>query len=163
MSFNTKSLERAATLRPEKLGAWFEDELKPIFKNMQEHMGLYYHRFIDSKAAGNLVADQPADFMLKTKKGAFLIEVKASRRHKSLIGGLSSLMRKEQAVHLRMWDRADGDSLVIFINVPSGHVEIWEGYYVGLHRSKGQRLKEDYILRSCSAANLEKELLDILF
>ena len=163
MSFEKRSLERAAKLPSEKLGAWFEDELKKLFKDLQGHMPCMWHRFTDSKAAGNYVRAQPGDFLLASPTGVYLLEAKASGRYKTLVSGLSNLMKKEQAVPLRLWNRAKQRGFVFFINVPSGAVEIWDGYYVAVHRSRGHKLGTEGRLKVVDGKDLRFALIDLLF
>jgi hypothetical protein len=57
-------------------GKYLEDAFQGAFD--KKNPELWFHRFADSKAARNLIGEQPADFLVATVRGgAFLLECKS--------------------------------------------------------------------------------------
>ncbi|RKX64030.1 MAG: hypothetical protein DRP42_07055 [Tenericutes bacterium] len=143
-SVSAAAMRKACNLSPHLLGAWWEEALKSHFDYIKATRPFYWHRFPDSKAAGNLIAEQPADFIVASPpSGAMLVEAKASAAHDSLRSCLSKNVSTGQALHHRMWARAGQESMFIFIGVSKPVVEIWNGKYVADCRASGARLKAD--------------------
>ena len=163
MAIDKRALEKAKTMRSEKLGSWFEGHVQEELAYFQECKPLMFHRFPDSKAAGNLIAVQPSDYLVGTPLDAFLLECKASKTHESLKGCLASNVTKEQAVKHFLWHRCKHSSLFVFISVKTGMVEMWNGQYVAEHRRKGLRMTEEGIISLASCFYLRDHLYDTLF
>lgn len=144
--FAAKTLQIARGFSSEELGAWFEDQVQNVLAWMLANTRFVYHRLPDSKSAGSLIARQPADFMIGSKHSGFaLLEVKASGKHTSLRGCLSSNLSKGQAALISLWDRADQKTLVLFLSVHPifgqyGLLELWHGGHVSEQRKKGKPL-----------------------
>lgn len=132
------ALNKAKTMPPHKLGAWWEDQLKDHFTFLQATERFYWHRFPDTKSCGNFVADQPADFLVCSAGSGMLLEAKASAKHDSLRSCLSNNVSGTQALHHRLWARAGGSSMFVFLGVSTDTVEIWDGAYVANHRTEGK-------------------------
>ncbi len=65
------------------IGKDFEKMLEGIFSTLTQTHSFKMHKFVDSHAAGNTVAAQPADYLLASHKGLFYCEAKASTKNKN--------------------------------------------------------------------------------
>ena len=64
------------------IGKDFEKMLEGIFSTLTQTHSFKMHKFVDSHAAGNTVAAQPADYMLARDRSLFFCEAKASTKNK---------------------------------------------------------------------------------
>ena len=126
--------------RSQIIGKWLEDKVKEAMDYLKKEYPCNYYRFPDSKAARNYLPKQPGDHLFLADGFAVLVEEKCSETHDSLRGGFSSLWKKSQAAEHRKWHRAECPSWVIFCNYNSEDVEIWDGEYIAMARSKGDRI-----------------------
>ncbi len=62
----------------QEIGKRFERDLETAFRGMQKEFGFKWHRFTDTHEAGNVVREQPADYLVATPSGLALVEAKAS-------------------------------------------------------------------------------------
>lgn len=114
-----------------------ESAVRVELANAQETRPLVYHRFLDTKAAGNMVSPQPADFIACFRGNSTLIEVKFSQAHESLKSCFSGSVRAGQLASARIWVRAGAKYVFLFYSKLGGIVEIWDGIYAAECRSKG--------------------------
>ena len=143
------------------LGYDFQDRVQKAIFEIQEFQPAMAHRFVDSKAAGNLISAQPGDHMLLRPGAAWLIEEKHSTIHESLRNGLSSMFKDQQPAQHFKWHRAGHPSLVIFCYQMS-MVEFWDGKLVTKKRMEGTRLlKSDQPISRVPLCDL-KETLDLI-
>lgn len=102
-----------------------------------------WHRLTDTKAAGNIVARQPSDFIACHLGNTVLIEAKFSEAHDSLRGCFSNAVKSHQLASARIWTRAKARYIVLFHSSLSGITEVWEGLYAAECRAKGAKLSLD--------------------
>lgn len=102
---------------------------------LERHYKSTFLRLYDSKSAGygsggNLIPEQPSDFLLQMQGCAgCLIECKSSSVHDTLgTVTLRDVFTPYQIAGARLWARAGGKSLVVFQPLPSkmGTIEIWD-------------------------------------
>lgn len=135
-----RGLDSAATMKSHKLGSWFEQKLQDRFKFLKQTTRFDYLRLYDTKSAGAYLPSQAGDFMIASPRGVVLVEAKASATHGSLRSCLSSNVSAGQATDHIMWNRAGQKSLFIFLSVPDGVLEVWDGGLIAKHRNEGKRL-----------------------
>jgi hypothetical protein len=102
-----------------------------------------WHRFIDSKASGNIVARQPSDFVSCHQGNTVLIEAKFSEAHESLRNCFANAVKSHQLASARIWTRAGARYIVLFHSSLSGISECWNGLYLAECKSKGVKLSLD--------------------
>ena len=77
------------TKTSQQIGKDFERMVEGVFDSLQRSHGFRYHKFVDSHAAGNLVASQPSDYLAALGSQMVFVEAKASavetRLHKAMI------------------------------------------------------------------------------
>ena len=120
-----------------------ETEIRAELVSAQETRPLVWHRFVDSKAAGNVVARQPADFLACYIGKTVLIEAKFSEAHESLRSCLAGAVKPHQLASARIWTRAGAKYIVLFHSKLSGISEVWDGLYLSECKSKGVKLSLD--------------------
>lgn len=85
-------------LTAQQIGRRFEADLQANFRTAQKLFGFAWHRFVDSKEAGNVVRTQPSDFLVTTSRGLALVEAKASTTVDHFV---PSLLRPSQRQAIR--------------------------------------------------------------
>lgn len=139
---NKPALAAAAKMPPHKLGAWFESHVQADLKTIKERYPIDWLRLYDTKSAGSFLPAQPADFIVAGADDVYLLETKCSGKHKSLRGGLSSLVKQTQAVSHYTWSRSGHMSHFLFLSVQTGVLQLWDGEYVSQCRRQGKRLDD---------------------
>lgn len=119
----TKKLTKVDT----KVGYDFEDTVKTVLSELQTKYPMFWHRFPDSKAASKFIAPQPADFLIGSAAGVFLLEAKASEEISSLSECYKSAISPSQVGMLTKWRRSRQRSFVAFYCQIDHTVEIWDG------------------------------------
>lgn len=66
------------TKTSQQIGKDFERMVEGVFDSLQRYHGFRYHKFVDSHAAGNLVASQPSDYLVALGSQMAFVEAKAS-------------------------------------------------------------------------------------
>lgn len=118
-----------------------EDAIAVYCKALQRQYPIFFHRFSDSRAAGNLIADQPADFLLLSKgHGATFLEAKFSEVHDSLRSCFSGAVTASQLASARLAHRAGQRYLILFHSSCAHRFELWPGDYCAGQRGLGQPL-----------------------
>lgn len=125
--------------RWEKLEQAIQDELTQAQMNYQ----LACYRYYDTKSAGNVIPNQPADFQTCYKGKTILVEAKFSSVHESLRSCFAGSVKSHQLASARIWNRAGAGYIFLFYSSLSGLVEVWDGLYCAEARSKGERLSLD--------------------
>lgn len=144
-----------------KLGYDFEDELKNIFKELIATYPIFWHQFVDTKAARNYVAAQPADFLFTSAgQQVYLLEAKASTLKPSLAVCAKSHIRPSQIGMAKKWIRAGRPSLFVFYCEADSRVEFWDGEYVTKCISDGVKLKESMVMFDCDYFDLKKVFIN---
>lgn len=64
----------------QQIGKDFERMVEGVFDSLQRSHGFRYHKFVDSHAAGNLVASQPSDYLVALGSQMSFVEAKASAK-----------------------------------------------------------------------------------
>ena len=119
-----------------------EDEVESYLRSLQTHYPIFVHRLPDSRAAGNLIADQPSDFLVASKgHGMTLLEVKFSEVHDTLRSCFSGAVSAGQLASARLAHRAGQRYLILFHSSCAKRFELWPGDYCAGQRSLGQPLK----------------------
>jgi hypothetical protein len=122
------------------IGYWFEGKVKDACAALQRDCGLFYHRFQDSKAAGNFTAGAPADFLLAFTGKVILVECKASRVQETLRSCLSAMVDDGQAGSMHRWIANWNEGFFLFYSDVLGQVEVWPADQVIAARNKGKPL-----------------------
>lgn len=102
-----------------KLESKVQDALKAYCAN---HLALWY-RFPDSKAARNLIVNQPGDFMMTLPGAAILIECKSTWDGATFW----SLLDATQLAKHRLWMRAGHPTTFFYANLRKGEVVLYRG------------------------------------
>lgn len=136
-----------------------EEAVRTELVRAQEIRPIAWHRLVDTKAAGNIVARQPSDFIACMGGKATLIEAKFSEAHDSLRSCFSDAVKAHQLASARIWTRAGADYIILFYSSLSGITEVWSGLYAAECRSRGKRLAlDERKLYSSVEAALKKEI-----
>ena len=104
-----------------------EEIVRVILKGFQEKHEAYFTRLYDSTTAkGGYVPPQAGDFLGIFQGDAYVIEVKSSEKHNSLVGVPKSYIRASQIVGARLWIRGGGRGLFIFHGLGENVFEVWD-------------------------------------
>jgi len=120
-----------------------EEAVRTELVRAQEIRPIAWHRLVDTKAAGNIVARQPSDFIACMGGKATLIEAKFSEAHDSLRSCFSNAVKSHQLASARIWTRAGARYVVLFHSSLSGITECWDGLYLAECKSRGAKLSFD--------------------
>jgi hypothetical protein len=121
-----------------------EDAVSNYMKALQRAYPIFFHRFADSRAAGNLISDQPSDFLICAKRhGATFLEAKFSEIHDTLRSSFAAAVTANQLASARLAHRAGQRYLILFYSSCANRFELWPGDYCAGQRSLGQPLKLD--------------------
>jgi len=131
--------------KPNLIKRWegLEAAIQAELVEAQTSNRLAWFRFYDTKSAGSLLPQQPADFQACFLGKAIMIEAKFSEVHESLKSCFAGSVKSHQLASARIWTRAQAVYLVVFYSGLSGLVEVWDGLYLSECRSKGERLSLD--------------------
>lgn len=144
------------TSKTEKnIGKWFETSLvMPAFAGLARQIGLYYHRFLDTHAAGSHVPNAPGDYYAMLRGMPILVECKASIKHMSLKGCLADAVEDHQVGTHRLWIKAGGVSLFLFYSDQTRLIEFWRGETVISARQHSAVLKPGDKFGICKSEEL---------
>ena len=147
-------------MKSQEIKNWrdFEAQVYAHGQSLMRHYGVFIHRFSDSRAAGNLVAQQPADFLVLGHTGRpTLLELKFSEAHESLRQCFSAMVKPHQLASARLVSRARGEYQVLFYSKPAQQLEMWDGLYLAECKAAGQvlELNRRLLLRDGLAAALD--------
>ena len=125
------------TRTSQQIGNSFENYLEGVFKQLQKEYGFRYHRFVDSKDAGGIVASQPADYLFASDLEIGFIEAKASTTAKRL---QLSMLRPAQKGAIRYYGQLLGRTyLILFLNEAEDLVSVYDGREV----MRGSKINHD--------------------
>lgn len=136
---------------PQKVGKEFEGKLQVEMSARMQKSRAYCHRLYDTKSAGNYLPSQPGDFIYLVRGTAMLLEIKSSAKYPTLAGKrtpVTDLFDNEQIAKMRLWARAGGATVVVFMDQATNTIEVWDGkdvvqVYVG---ERSDKLHEDFII-----------------
>ena len=121
-----------------------EEQILAHCKARMAHHSIFVHRFSDTRAAGNMIAAQPADFLILSQQGrATFLEAKFSAGHDSLRSCFSGSVSAQQLASARLVERANRTYLFLFYSQPAQLFELWPGGYCTECRAQGKRLELD--------------------
>jgi hypothetical protein len=143
------------------IGKWFEDKIQRELRFLQSSKGLYFHRLKDSRSAGRIVGNSPADFLVAYQGQCQLWEAKSSQVHPSLRSCLAGAVDSGQVGHHQMWHLNGLDSWFIFYSDLVAEVEFWRGRDVVFARAEGKPLDKTQAYRRVSLAGLDQAMLDV--
>lgn len=150
-----------------RVGYEFEDQLKKVFSNLKNKRPFDFHRFLDSKAAGRIVAPQLADYMIsfkdaKSSNHVIIVEAKASEEVESLRSCASSHILPQQIGKHKAWLRSGGSGLFLFYCEATAEVEVWLSSDVVEARSAGKPLDMSKRAGVMDYLTLEEDLIAFL-
>ena len=145
-----------------KINCWqdLEKEIEAFLKERQRRSNLFFHRFYDTRSAGNYLPSQPADFLAIHNGKTFFIEAKFSEVHDSLRATFANAVRAEQTASARLVKRAGGKYVFLFYSKNSQQFEVWDGKYAAEQRSLGRPLE---LARRKLHTSLENAILGGIF
>jgi len=118
-----------------------EEIVRKILKGFQETQEAYFTRLYDSTTArGGYVPPQAGDFMGVFQGDAYVIEVKSSEKHNTMMDVPKGYIRASQIVGARLWVRAGGRGLFIFHGLAGNAFEVWDSADVVNWVLKGEKL-----------------------
>jgi len=118
-----------------------EEIVRKILKGFQETQEAYFTRLYDSTTArGGYVPPQAGDFMGVFQGDAYVIEVKSSETHDTMMTVPKGYIRAAQIVGARLWVRAGGRGLFIFHGLAGNVFEVWDSSDVVRWILKGEKL-----------------------
>ena len=118
-----------------------ETALDTLFINRTRKHAFFFHRFYDTRSAGNYLPDQPADFLCLNRGRVHFIEAKFSERHDSLRSCFAGSVRKGQLASAFLVKRAMGNYWILFYSSNSRLFEVWDGGYCREQYKQGKRLE----------------------
>jgi hypothetical protein len=116
------------------IGKLFEKEFVKALRSLRDSHLLGWHRLTDTGAAGNVVAEQPSDYLLAVPPGAALpgsdqrmafCEAKASEVNAKLTKAAMKPAQRGAIAHFRMLLTIP--YLVVFYDATGGKLQIWDG------------------------------------
>jgi hypothetical protein len=133
-----------------------EDALEVLFVERMRSHPFFFHRFYDTRSAGNFLPGQPADFLCVNRGRVHFIEAKFSEKHDSLRNCFAGHVRKNQLASAFLVKRALGSYWLLFHSSKSGVFEIWDGAYCREQHRLGKPLNiaERKVYRSLESAVL---------
>lgn len=127
------------------IGKDFEKTLEGVFSYLQKSYGFRYHKFVDSHAAGNIVASQPSDYLVAAGSKMLFIEAKATATNKNFTRGV---LRPAQRGAIMMYGQVlKVPYLILFYSEVTGLVSFIDGAKAMV----GERVE----LKSCTFANVK--------
>lgn len=147
-------------------GKDFEEDTRQALEYAVRKTKTAYIRLYDTHSAGSFLPAQPCDFMACHDGTTILIECKASEKHSSLADNrrvLTSNLSDNQMAHARLWTRAGGRYLILFLSVEQGKVEVWDGNRVAdTYFTPRARLDINDCLYQTNKTNLKESMANIL-
>lgn len=140
------------------IGKWFEKKVRESLDALRHKEGLFFHRLLDSHAAGRFVSNAPADFLVAHRGQAQLWECKASEVHRSLRSCLSNMVDDAQVGSHTLWAMAGCESYFIFYSELTNWVEIWNAEDVCYARATGKPLGKTPLM-TCALETIDDPLL----
>lgn len=139
----------------QQIGKDFEKTLEGVFSSLKNTHSFNYHKFIDTHAAGNIVAAQPSDYLVGIHRTLIFLEAKSSTKEKRL---QKSMLRPSQRGAIKYYGMGlDLDYLVLFEH--EGRVDILDGREV----MRGSRINyQKSLIKSCRTEDLKLELIKLL-
>jgi hypothetical protein len=140
------------------IGKVFENEIQKVFKQLKTSHLVGCQRFSDSGAAGSVVAEQPADYLVGFPPGSQLradqllafVEVKASEVHHTLG---KAMVRPGQRGAISWYRYLLGiPYYILFWDTQHGVIQLWDG--IAIHGDG--RISKDHILaewEGCGTVN----------
>lgn len=121
-----------------------EEKIQEHCKARMARHAVFYHRFSDTRAAGNIIAAQPSDFLVLPQMGrTTFLEAKFSEVHESLRSCFADAVDVQQLASARLVVRAHREYLILFYSGVSQRTELWPGIYCAECRAQGKRLELD--------------------
>ncbi len=152
-----------ATSKSKNIGKWFEGKTDDILKEAKGKKQCTFVRLYDSYAAqGNMLGNQPGDFIVMADGTGILLECKSSEVHGSLRSCLSANVEDHQGAAHRIWVINGGAALFVFYTGITDEVEFWEGSYVGTCKAAGKPLNKDERLGCVPLKKFKPTLLHYL-
>jgi hypothetical protein len=132
-------------------GNEFEVFLRNTFSSLKKTYGLSYHRFVDTRAAGNVVASQPSDFLVGVDGTLFYVEAKTSVEENFSRSMLRPHQRKailfdSKLLNIPYW--------ILFWSVTDQRVSVIDG----VKAMEGTRIN----IENCAVKCTREELSDLL-
>lgn len=134
------------TKTSQQIGKDFERTLEGVFDSLQRSHGFRYHKFVDSHAAGNLVASQPSDYLVALGSQMAFVEAKASAVETKL---QKAMIRPAQRGAAIMYGQMLGvPYYILFYSEVTQEVTLYNGAEV----MRGSRVNhENSVLSECSS------------
>jgi hypothetical protein len=125
-----------------KIASWkdLEGKIQEVLVEAQKTKHIAWHRFSDTRSAGNYLSDQPSDFLAGRAGTALFIEAKFSEVHDTLRSCFAGAVTDGQIASARIWERAGFKYIVLFYSLPAKQVEIWRGSNIIAARRGGTPL-----------------------
>ena len=121
-----------------------EDAIMAHCKARMAHHAVFVHRLSDTRSAGNIIAAQPADFLVLPQMGrSTFLEAKFSAGHDSLRACFGGSVSGQQLASARLVERAGRSYYFLFHSQPAQLFELWPGGYCAECRAQGKRLELD--------------------
>lgn len=150
-------------------GKLAEHLIQSTLKEMEKTSKSTWVRLYDSKSAGlgkggNVIPPQPADYIVATTRGCYLLEVKSSIVATTLADtSIRSLFKENQILGARLWFRAGQRAFCAFYSVKTRTFELWDMNHVvaAYLAPPRQRQLSGNPLQLCKPAGLLAALLTL--
>lgn len=118
-----------------------ESASQALLADWQRTRQLFFHRFYDTKSAGNLLPAQPADFLVTYLGYTVYVDTKFSAKSDSLRACFSSNVKSHQTAAAKLARRAGAGYWFLFYSRPARQFELWDGLYCMERRHLGRPLE----------------------
>lgn len=106
-------------------GLDWQGEFQQFVEGYRNAFPIEIVRLYDTHSAGSFLPAQGGDFILIRNGHGVLLDTKYSGKNQSLVTCLKSAWSDSQASRMRLWSRAGGTSIVLFLG-SGGMVEVWD-------------------------------------
>lgn len=117
-----------------EIGHVFEAEVRKVLDLLKTAHHVAFHRLADTKSAGAVIAEQPADYLVGLPRGSqlpgtdqrmFFLEAKASTEKTTL--GKAAMQPAQRGAIARWRHLAQLPYLVLFWDSVGGTLQLWDG------------------------------------
>lgn len=134
------------------IGKDFEKALESVFSALSKTHAFKVHKFVDSHAAGNIVASQPSDYLIGAAEMLFFCEAKASTKQKRFQRSMLRPAQRGAIIHYSIGMMIP--YYVLFLHKDEVHC------LSGSEAMKGSRIRyKESLLFTCGIEVLEAHLI----
>lgn len=130
------------TSKSKDIGKWFEEQCEPHLKKLCSRRGRMFYPFPDSRGSRGTVSAQPGEYMLLIGGKAVLLELKATKKHKTFRSCMAAMVRDSQYGWHKKWHLSGNPSYFIFYSDITKDIQVWNGKDIVKARSDKKPLEK---------------------